>query len=101
MITTKKGKARKGIGVSINSSVTVGKIDKKTFAEYQTEYGAGYGAYYGPNEDGYFEEWDVDGDGVDDLIVPTYEDASYGAKFDGTSVYQWDSFVPESSYNFV
>lgn len=96
MITTKKGKARKGIGVSINSSVTVGKIDKKTFAEYQTEYGAGYGAYYGPNEDGYFEEWDVDGDGVDDLIVPTYEDASYGFRFDGTAVYQWDSFVPES-----
>ncbi|WP_372773222.1 SusC/RagA family TonB-linked outer membrane protein [Mangrovibacterium sp.] len=94
MITTKKGKVRKGIGVSVNSSVTVGKIDKNTFAEYQSEYGAGYGAYYGST--GYFEDYDVDGDGIDDLVVPTYEDASYGAKFNGQMVYHWDSFVPES-----
>ncbi len=95
MITTKKGKQQKGIGVSLNSSVTVGKIDKETFAEYQSEYGAGYGPYYGSS--GYFEDLDVDGDGIDDWVVPTYDDASYGAEFDGQIVYHWDSFVPESS----
>ncbi len=94
MITTKKGKVQKGLGVSINSGITIGKIDKETFAEYQTEYGAGYGRYYGST--GYFEDFDVDGDGNDDLVVPLTEDASYGARFDGSSVYHWDSFVPES-----
>ena len=31
---------------------------------------------------GYFFYSDLDGDGTDDLIVPTSEDASWGAKFD-------------------
>ncbi len=98
MITTKKGKQRRGIGISVNSGVTVGAIDKSTFIEYQTEYGAGYGPYYGST--GYFEDLDVDGDGTLDLVVPTYDDASYGAKFEGQMVYHWDSFVPESP-NFM
>lgn len=84
MITTKKG--RKGLGVTINSGVTVGKIDKTTYAEYQKEHGAGYGdpptpTGYG-SPDGRFFYFDVNGDGVKDLITPTTEDASYGAKFD-------------------
>ncbi|WP_282014695.1 SusC/RagA family TonB-linked outer membrane protein [Marinifilum flexuosum] len=95
MITTKKGKKKKGLGISINSGITIGKIDKETFAEYQDEYGAGYGPYYGST--GYFEDLDVNGDGTDDLVVPTYDDASYGAKFSGQQVYHWDSFVPESA----
>ena len=95
LVTTKKGAKNKGLGVSVSTSVTAGFIDKTTFIEYQDEYGAGYGAYYG--ETGYFDDVDVDGDGVADLVVPTYDDASYGAKFEGQNVYQWDSFVPESS----
>lgn len=98
MITTKKGKARKGVGISISSGVTVSTINKDTFIDYQNEYGAGYAmpafGYYGPQ--GFFED-DVDGDGVKDLVVPTLEDASFGAKFDpNLNVYHWDSFVPES-----
>lgn len=99
MITTKKGTKRKGIGIAISSGVTVSRINKETFAKYQKQYGAGYAPpafdYYGPQ--GFFEE-DIDGDGVeDDLVVPTLEDASYGAKFDpNLNVYHWDSFVPES-----
>jgi hypothetical protein len=43
------------------------------------------------------EEFDLDGDGTDDLVVPFYEDASYGEKFDPSlMVYQWDALVPES-----
>ncbi|RLD42966.1 MAG: SusC/RagA family TonB-linked outer membrane protein, partial [Bacteroidetes bacterium] len=102
IITTKKGnKSVKGganaIGITISSSYTVGIIDKSTFPKYQTGYGAGYGPYYsGGDHPGLFE-YDYDGDGNDDLLVPTTEDASYGEQFDPSlMVYQWTSFVPES-----
>ncbi len=95
IITTKKGKKAKGLGVTINSNATVGFIDKSTFATYQNQYGAGYGAYYG-GPDGFWYEEDINGDGNTDLVVPYTEDASYGAPFDGRLVYQWDSFDPDS-----
>ena len=94
LITTKKGV--KGLGITVNSGVSVGKIDKSTFAKYQKQYGAGYGAFY-EDATGYFLSRDVDGDGTDDLIAPFLEDASYGGKFDPSlMVYQWDSFDPLS-----
>lgn len=97
LITTKKGKARdKGIGVTFNSSFTVGSVDRSTFPKYQNQYGAGYGQYYS-DPTGYFDYFDVNGDGIDDLVAPTYEDASYGAPFQGQSVYQWNAFTPYSS----
>jgi TonB-linked SusC/RagA family outer membrane protein len=101
MITTKKGAANKakGFGVSLSSNVTFAKIDKSTLPEYQNEYGGGYGPYYSGGTHPGLEEVDVNGDGVDDLMCPMYEDASYGEKFDPSlMVYQWDSFVPESKY---
>lgn len=96
MITTKKGSKSKGLGVTINSGVTVGSIDKSTFAKYQDQYGAGYGPYYsGPNDRFYLE--DINGDGIDDVTALYTEDASYGAAFDPSLlVYQWDSFDPDS-----
>ena len=97
MITTKKG--RKGVGVTINSGLFFGSIDKKTFPEYQNEYGAGYATsgYGGPDPNGGFFYFDANGDGVDDLVVPTSEDASYGQKFDpNLMVYHWDAFDPTS-----
>jgi TonB-linked SusC/RagA family outer membrane protein len=97
MITTKKGKVRKGVGVSISSTINTGAIDPSTFIKYQTKYGAGYSNFYYSNEDGSFDAADINGDGIVDDVVPTYEDASYGQKFDPTRmVYQWESFVPES-----
>ena len=100
IITTKKGNRVKSgneaIGITLSSSVTMGIIDKSTFPEYQTQYGAGYGPYYSGGDHPGLYETDVNGDGVDDLLVPTTEDASYGEKFDaGLNVYQWTSFVPE------
>ena len=92
IITTKKGGQGK-TKVTVNSSAQIGSIDKSTFISYQNGYGAGYGTYYGST--GYFEDWDMTGDGVDNLVVPTYDDASFGAPLDGQLVYQWDSFVPE------
>jgi TonB-linked SusC/RagA family outer membrane protein len=97
MITTKKGKSGKGMGVTYSTEMVVGSIDKSTFIKYQDKYGAGYGLYYGPNEDSYFNEADINGDGVIDYLVPFTEDASYGAPFDNSMVYQWDAFTPYSS----
>lgn len=100
MITMKKGTKRQGIGVSVSSSIDLGTIDKKTFVEYQDQYGSGYARewfqYYDDEGDGFFKD-DINGDGVDDFVVPTLEDGSYGAPFDpNLNVYHWDSFVPES-----
>jgi TonB-linked SusC/RagA family outer membrane protein len=96
LITTKKGTKRKGLGVSVSSGVNIGAIDKSTFIKYQNEYGAGYSPWYGPTNP-YFEDADINGDGIMDLVNPTREDGSYGAKFDpNLQVYQWESFVPES-----
>ena len=97
MITTKKGKSTKGMGVTYSTEAVTGSIDKSTFIKYQDKYGAGYGLYYGPNEDSYFNEADINGDGVVDFLVPFTEDASYGAPFDNSMVYQWDAFTPYSS----
>jgi TonB-linked SusC/RagA family outer membrane protein len=95
MITTKKG--TRGLGITVNSGVSIGKYDKSTFAEYQQEYGGGYGAYY-EDPSGFFLYRDIDGDGNDDLVMTTSEDASYGGRLDGRMVYQWDAFDPLSPF---
>src|SRR3970040_2267287 len=95
MIVTKKGKSQKGIGITINSSITLGTADKETLPKYQNKYGAGYGPYYA-SADGYFGLADINGDGIDDLTTPFTEDASYGAAFDPSlMVYQWNSIYPQ------
>jgi len=97
LITTKK--AKRGLGITVNSGITVGKYDPKTFAKYQKQYGGGYGTYY-EDPTGFFLYRDINGDGVKDLVMPTSEDASYGGKFDPSlMVYQWDAF-DSSSANF-
>ena len=98
MITTKKGKKGKGLGITINSSITVGNVDKRTLPRYQKKYGAGYGPYYGST--GFFDDIDLDGDGTLDLVVPFTEDASYGAEFDpNLLVFQWDDVYPQLEGN--
>lgn len=93
VITTKKGKNAKGIGVTVNSSLTIGSVDKNTLPVYQDKYGAGYGPYY---DDPYFLNYDINGDGVNDQVVPFTEDASYGAAFNpNLNVYQWNSIFPQ------
>ncbi|WPU94473.1 SusC/RagA family TonB-linked outer membrane protein [Mucilaginibacter sabulilitoris] len=90
LITSKK--AKKGLGIVINSSISQGSLVKSTFPTYQHSYGAGYGAYYS-DPTAHFFYGDVNGDGKPDLVTPTTEDASYGAAFDPKlMVYQWDAF---------
>lgn len=92
MITTKKGKKSSKIGVEFNSSFTVGTADRETLPKYQKEYGGGYMGTFADS----FVMGDIDGDGVDDITVNSYNDASYGAAFDpNLLVYNWDSFFPQ------
>jgi TonB-linked SusC/RagA family outer membrane protein len=91
LITTKKGKLnQKGLGISFDSSVSVGTVDKSTFVDYQTQYGQGY-------FQSFRTAFDVNGDGTNDNTVRTNHDASFGPAYDSSKlVYGWDSFVPES-----
>jgi TonB-linked SusC/RagA family outer membrane protein len=86
MVTTKKGKTKTddSVGVTFSTGFTNGTVDKSTFPEYQNTYGSGYG--FGSS---------FLGTGTPDT-VDTSNDASYGDKFDGTPVYQWDAFTPYS-----
>lgn len=101
LIETKK--AKRGLGVTINLGGSTGTMDKSTWVKYQHEYGAGYydKDYYtysgGSSPDSHFLYRDANGDGVPDLIVPTTEDASFGARFNpNLLVYQWNAFDPSS-----
>ncbi|MFT4152553.1 SusC/RagA family TonB-linked outer membrane protein [Parafilimonas sp.] len=97
LITTKKGSDN--LSVTLNIGVQKSYIDKSTFPKYQNEYGAGYGPFY---DDGTgFAPWFYGYTGEQGLgpLVPTTEDASYGAAFDPTlMVYQWDALDPTSPY---
>lgn len=84
MITTKKGR-RNSFDVTVNSGVTWGTIDKSTFARYQDEYGAGYALTFPGTLT------------LDDGTLPHVHyqaDASYGPRYDGQLVYQWDALDP-------
>ncbi|AZA80716.1 SusC/RagA family TonB-linked outer membrane protein [Chryseobacterium lactis] len=87
VITTKNGKGKDdgSWGVTFSSAVQVGFIDKSTFPEYQTRYGAGYSQKFGSQAS-------------DGLNYANFSaDASWGPKFDpNLMVYQWDSFNPLS-----
>ena len=86
MITTKKGRAKKGLGITVSSEVVTGSPDKDTFVKYQKQYGAGYGGSFDTSAD-------LDGDGVNDRVVYMGDDSSTGNAFDPSlNVYQWDSF---------
>ncbi|MEH6704567.1 MULTISPECIES: SusC/RagA family TonB-linked outer membrane protein [Galbibacter] len=86
VITTKTGKKSDdgSWGVSLNSSTSVGSVNKETFPEYQNQYGGGYGPYEAFGND----------------YTNYNDDASLGPKYDGHLVYAWDSFDPTSpNYN--
>ncbi|MES2377116.1 MAG: SusC/RagA family TonB-linked outer membrane protein [Bacteroidota bacterium] len=99
LITTKK--AKRGLGIVVNSSVSQGSMDKTTFPTYQTKYGAGYGPTYGDinpatgNPDYW---WYRTVNGVpNQRVVPLDADGSLGARFDpNLLVYQSDAFDPFS-----
>ncbi|SEH27751.1 SusC/RagA family TonB-linked outer membrane protein [Chryseobacterium culicis] len=87
VITTKNGKGKDdgSWGVTLSSTMQVGFIDKSTFPDYQTRYGAGYSQVFGSKK-------------ANGLYNANFgADASWGPKFDpNLMVYQWDSYDPTS-----
>ena len=76
LITTKTGKSTKGIGVSVNSTVTFENVLR--LPDYQNKYGQGLG--------GLFEFKDGGGGGVADGV-----DENWGPEFKGQLLPQFDS----------
>jgi TonB-linked SusC/RagA family outer membrane protein len=99
IITTKKGSKGQKAVMEATSNSTVGIIDKSTWPDYQKQYGAGYGKIYGPGLNAFFNQQDVNGDGVLDPVSPLAVYGSYGGPFDpGLMVYQWNAFDVQSPY---
>lgn len=86
IIETKKGMpGQKRFEVTFNSSIGISRVDPETFIEYQKLYGQGYVPE--------FASEDANGDGTDDVVAYTQDDASFGPRFDpNLMVYQWDAF---------
>lgn len=101
VIETKTGQTGGPVQITFNSSATVSQVDQSTFVDHQMEYGSGY---YGAENYIYsisgFTRQDIDGDGTDDLVANPWDDASFGPRFDGQEVYQWDAFV-DGGPNFM
>jgi TonB-linked SusC/RagA family outer membrane protein len=86
IVTTKKGRQGKGLGISFSSGITTGTADKKTLPEYQKQYGGGDSSIFSSNVDL--------GQGSFPTVVA--EDASWGPAFNSNQrVYNWNSYYPE------
>lgn len=90
VVTTKKGRKVKGIGVEVNQSVT---FDRAVFLpQYQNEYGGGDGDWLTFNYvAGMPTEWQsLNGKRYRDFT----DDASWGPKMDGSEYIPWYAFIP-------
>ena len=81
IVTTKNGRAQKGFGVEISSQITFDEVDT-SLQDFQTEYGQGLRGLKPTSQ-------------ADALNIGL---ASWGARFDGTSVPQFDGVSRPYSY---
>jgi TonB-linked SusC/RagA family outer membrane protein len=88
LITTKKGKNRKGIGVTYTGSVTADRV--YVLPEYQDEYGGGY------TQDFLRATDPVDGQEYN--VLNYAADESWGPRMDGTQYRPWWSWFPGEDY---
>ena len=89
LITTKKGSKKSGLGVTINSQILFGSVDKSTYPEYQYEYGQGYGGQTDGGDGYWLSKWNGSS------AVNTTDDASFGPKLNGKMVYKSYNMIPE------
>jgi TonB-linked SusC/RagA family outer membrane protein len=91
LITTKRGSARKGVGISVSLGASAGSPDPTTLPSYQTQYGEGYdGTLKG------FNYPTVPWTSNNPIMVPaTGDDAATGPIYNKSlMVYNWDAFAP-------
>ncbi|WP_188653771.1 SusC/RagA family TonB-linked outer membrane protein [Yeosuana aromativorans] len=98
MITTKSGKGKEGLGVEYSSSLTFDKVNTD-LQDFQTTYGQGRNGL----KPGY--EYDTGGNPIEiadtesaisDAFNSTLQ--SWGARMDGSQVYNWDGVKRPYSY---
>ena len=96
VITTKTGTQNKGLGISINSNVTF--EDAYIFPRYQNQFGAGRGGEISG------KRWDLDPvlayydtNGIE--INRVGDDKSWGARLNGQTYRQWDSYYTIGQYS--
>ena len=96
LITTKSGKSRKGLGVTINSGVQLSRV--ALLPDYQNEYGGGTSLEFGTFEyaEGLYPSSYAAFDGQP--IAEYGYDGSWGPALDGTPVRHWDSWYPGESF---
>lgn len=93
VITTKKGRQGRGLGVDFNYSYTVEEV--AFTPKYQNIYGPGYDretnmGSFGSNEEGFIPV-DLDGDGTFEAERPIFRAwGQFGPKMDGRTVAWWD-----------
>lgn len=88
LITTKKGNKRKGIGVTVNSSLAFDNV--YLLPEYQNEYAGGYTQDFIP--------WTDQVDGQEYNTLNYAADESWGPKMDGRQYRPWWSWYPGEDY---
>ncbi len=106
MITTKKGKKRKGIGVAVSTGIAFEKVS--ILPKLQTKYGGGDSFDILPREDGggyYNVGVDTDGDGVADfqsfdLIMNYGLDESHGPAY-ATTAAEYQKELQAMGYTFT
>ena len=91
LVTTKRGSARKGLGVSATFGISVSSPDPSTLPSYQLQYGEGYDGTLGGFN--YFAmPWS---NNPNTPIAATGDDAATGPLYDKSlQVYNWDAFSP-------
>jgi TonB-linked SusC/RagA family outer membrane protein len=82
IVTTKSGKTKKGLGISVNSNSSINDILR--WPEYQYEYGQGTNQRNADNELFYSYQPSEDGPNTGSTS------SAFGPKFDGQSYYQYD-----------
>lgn len=90
MITTKTGKGQKGLGIEYSTSFTFDQVNLDLL-DFQTQYGQGNNGLkpgFEYDESGNPVEIANQADAIDDSFVSTLQ--SWGAKLDGSLVYNWD-----------
>jgi iron complex outermembrane receptor protein len=100
LVTTKKGKAGKGLGVDFSASYSVDKI--AYLPRYQNVRGPGYMKNYadGGQDANGFISYDTNGDGVGDTRGLLNATVNFGPKFDGQPVMAFDGVIrPFSASN--
>lgn len=94
-ITTRKGTAKKGVGISAGYQFTTERV--ASTPRYQNIYGPGFdrarNLAMGADADGWMPV-DTNGDGTRDGVRPMFESyAQFGPRMEGQEVYWWDGTV--------